>query len=57
MDGDLDKEVVGLKVNHPYLALVLGGQSGEVHLVAERIIFESLSKVSCISIVSIPYIL
>ena len=57
MDVDLDKEVMSMEVNHPYLALVLGGQSGEVYLVAERIIFESLRKVSSISVVLIPYTL
>ena len=42
-----------VRENHPYLALVVGGPSTEVFLVAERIVFESLSKVSSISVVLI----
>ena len=51
MDVDLDKEVMAIAENHPYLALVVGGPSAEVFFVVERCVFESLSKVSSIMVV------
>ena len=53
MDVDLDKEVMAIAENHPYLALVVGGPSAEVFFVVERCVFESLSKVSSIMVVLI----
>ena len=53
MDVDLDKEVMAIAENHPYLALVVGGPSAEVFFVVERCVFESLSKVSNIMVVLI----
>ena len=53
MDADLDKEVMGVRENHPYLAIIIGGPSMEVYLVVECIVFKSLSKESSISVVLI----
>ena len=54
MDADLDEEVMGVRENHPYLAIVVGGPSMEVYLVVNAcIVFESLSKVSSIIVVLI----
>ena len=44
MDADLDKEVMNLRENHPYIALVIGGASLQTFLTAERQILEPLKK-------------
>ena len=42
--SDLDKEVMTLKENHPYIALVVGVASLQTFLTAQRRILEPLKK-------------
>ena len=44
MDQNLDDAVMSLTDNHPYIAMVIGGSSAQLFLVAERCVLEAIEE-------------
>ena len=46
MDQNLEDAVMSLTDNHPYIAMVIGGYSVQLFLVAERCVLEAIEEVA-----------